>query len=411
MESSFVVLSIGWYLATGTWVVRTIHNSFSALEVICYRLFGWYRQANVSGTMIGLTDLPEELTSHILSLIEAEDPPSKKFLHEEPSVSVLVSDHHPLKDLAQTCRLLHRLSWRALFSTMRVSIEDTDKLIDFSQKYNLRGHAQSMVLYSKDSIKETGGSAADATLDTASVWSKIQTLMDEIEPFSVTLVLSPAAFDHIVPYKLNLADAWAFRIPYQILHLEQDQKTRSEPSAEPLYDQKIFTLRPWINMTFNEGSSVPVYSNYEYFHKRTPSLVKNPRSAPKLGESIDRLTTLTLIAVFPISHNEIQEFLTYLPNLQHLRVRLAPSASNQILDQPRTLGTCQRSDLWTELQSFYSWLINQLMVMNIWTLNLEKLSILDYPTTGFRETINGDWMDQSLVDWHHDGQGHWVRDR
>ena len=361
--------------------------------------------------MVTLTDLPEELASRILSFIDAEDPPSKRFLHEEPSISILVSDYHPLKALAQTCHLLHRLSWSALFLYLRVSIEDIEKLVKYAQKYNLRGHVQSMLLYSKAFSSEAGGSSAETALDTTSVWTGIRTLMNEVEPSSVTFVLSPAAFEHILPYKLHLADAWAFNIPYQILRLEQDQRTRSKPLAEPSIDQKILTLRPWINMTFNEGSSVPVYSNYEYFHKRTPSLVKTLAFPPELNELIHTLTTLTLIAVFPIYHEVIQEFLTYLPNLQHLRTQLAPTANNQILDQPTALGTSLQSDLWTEFQDFYVWLVENLSPMTISNPNLKKFSILDYPNSGFRETIPDSFINQMLVDWHHDGRGHWVRDQ
>ncbi|KAL6719997.1 hypothetical protein ACLMJK_001918 [Lecanora helva] len=208
-------------------------------------------------------------------------------------------------------------------------------------------------------------------------------------------------------------------MPFQILHLARDYNTRTsagcqQPATLKSQDRGIFHLRPWSRMTFNEGSSIQVYSTYEYFHKRTPSLMRerDPEFMTKFDYSFHMLTSFTYIAIFPINQTfEKWSFLVKLPNLQHLQTQLTPSATNHVLDHPSALGTCQRSDLWTELKNAYLSLTEILTSGTyLQRSRLKELTILDHHNTGFRELFPNGWMEQELLNWHREGQGRYVRE-
>lgn len=371
------------------------------------------------------TSLPDELIQHVLGFLAAEEPPSKRFLHEEPSLSSLHSTHHPLKELVQTCRLLHRLSWLYLFSCLKSDIKDTNELVTFTNKYRLRGSVQSLVLYSTEVRDEDRGHSlplseaqpASTSFGAAStsIWSRVVVTMDAIDPLAVSFMLPPAEFESILPYQLDLENAWAFNIPYQILRLEQQpDMVRENLEAKALPSYKIFSLRPWSHMTFNEGSSVQAYSTYEYFHKHAPSLLypKNALDPIYPYDVFSRLSSLDYIAVFPIGSTYRSFVLPMnMRNLHSLRIRFSPTPANNVLDNSQLLGKCQRSDLWSELLQNYCYFTNISLLWNRLE-GLKEFTIMDYPNHKIHEMLHNfiSVISNEVDGWHSEGEGHWIRD-
>ena len=97
-------------------------------------------------------------------------------------------------------------------------------------------------------------------------------------------------------------------------------------------------------------------------------------------------------------------------NLKHLRIQLAPSSDNGILDDTEALGTCQRSDLWLEFENAYALLM---LCLDVGFLKrLTGFTILDYKNPGLRDVIDrvvGGYVFTGEREWRHEGDGRWSK--
>ena len=370
-----------------------------------------------------LTSLPLELIDHALTFVAAGEPPSKRYIHEEPSVSLLISTYRPLKDLRQTCKILQHLSGGYLFASLKANIGEIPALTSFVQKYSLRGRVQSLMLYlihsgeeesvSNDALATGKPESSFSELINASTWLQVQAIINAVDPSSVTFLMPPAAFESILPYKLELEDAWSFNIPYQILRLEQQQQAEEQaPARKPRQDRNIFTLRAWRHMIFNEGCSIKAYSTYEYFMKRTPSLLypKRARHPVDSLEICSQMVSLDYIAVFPIYRGALyHDIVAGFKNLQRVRIQFSPAYGNDVLDNVGRLGRCQRSDLWNELQEAYMQFVRMLENNALWGNSLREFTLLDYSRVGLGDMVHRGYPSGYISDWRSQGEGSWIR--
>ena len=370
-----------------------------------------------------LTSLPQELILHIVSLLDGEEPPSKRYLHEEPSISSLFSSHCPLKSLAQTCRLLYRTTFPRLFFNLKSDVRDSKELLAFVRAKKLQGAIRGLVLYSPGSEEQCQGyhCAPFNNLEDLNdneyraIWSKALAVLDLINPVSVTLILPPFNLQFVLPYEPELEDAWAFNIQYQALYFEQlfDVAQQNKKSSSAL-DRDILSLRPWSHITYNEGSSIEAYSTYEYFSKDVPSMMfpPYPQSLARLSKSLGHLTTFHYIAVFPINKlYQRTNLLECMRSLQFLSFRFSPSPTSNVLDNPSALGKCQRSDLWSELSQKYQASIEWLWYCPITTL--KEFTILDFNEYDIPEMLKqyrGPRI-EGPEPWRLKWDGRWMRDR
>jgi len=365
--------------------------------------------------MAAFADLPAELIHHIVSILALQESPSSRYLHEEPSILLLDSVHRPLKNLSRTCRVLHDHCFPCLFSALKANIQDTSNFAAFVQQHVLIENVKSLVIYSMKSNNRTliNGSPRNDNSFNISTWPLVLSLLDQINPRSLTFVLPPAAYEDLLPYKLALEDDWAFNISYQVLHLKQSlDDTQSSSTAIPTTTPNIFLARPWNHMTFNEGSSIPAYCTYEYFHKNTPSLLMSQQIWLFPINMSAQITSFDLVGIFPMDISSACTFLIGVRSLRRLRTQLAPGASNHIMDDSRSLGKCQREDLWSEFAQCYrtlSFVIKQGQSQGTYA-QLEQFVALDYATTGLRDII-----DRSVIlepsEWDFDDHGCWTRIR
>lgn len=357
---------------------------------------------------ISLLNLPTEILQQVIETLGNDGTPSLRNLHEVPSKSPLLScPNQPLKSLSYTCRRIHCLVSPLLLRCLKADIYDVSSLVSFVHEHPLR--VEHLLLY------YLGNNPLHS-----SAWPPILAAMDAIDPSSLTLYLSPEGIEDTLYYNIHMEDEWAFDIQYQILHLQQHTGAPRDPGELLQPDRKILGLRQWSHITFNEGSSVPAYSTYEYFHKSTPTMVLPKvaqRGAPWpvtiFPEIFDNpltfLTSFDFIAVFPYTMLAATLWLSRFPTLKHLRTQLGPDIHSRLLDDPSALGTCQRGDLWAEFEAAYHDL--GLNIVQGSLPGLEKLTILDYENQGLREIVDLAMEAQlsASTSWSHDGQGLWTR--
>ena len=212
-------------------------------------------------------------------------------------------------------------------------------------------------------------------------------------------------------------ESWAFDIPLQVLHLEQDRR-RHEPevSSDAEEPQSLLSSRAWTSLLFNEGSSLRAYNHYEYFHFQVPSLF-NRWGLMSFGQpdvpweaaraSLDRLTSFHYVAVFPF-YNHVSRVVSaigMMTNLQSLTVQLAPAQSDNF--ETELKGSMDPSDPWMELETGYS--IISFTIANQGNRgSLCKFVARDYGSLRSElSNVVGGPMDNA--GWVHDGQGTWNR--
>ena len=338
--------------------------------------------------MASLLDLPPELLEPIVSNLSEGETLSTKLLHEEPSYALLQSGYHPLKDFSLACRATRQLCFPSLFSAIKVAINNADEFLRFAESNSLFGRVDSLLLY-PDLDPQT------KDFSNRNIWLPMVRVIDSALPSMVTVMLTASLFQQVLSYQIVLLDEWAFRIPCQVLQLRmpRDLATRSKPSREALESHNLFQIREWTHCTFNQGSSINVYSTYEYYSKMTPSIF-NPRNYYVGRNMTDcgfaNLTSLDYIAVFPL--DQIFPFcdcIGSMRKLKCLRVQFAPTLSNNVLDDPVAMGKCQTGDLWLEFEGCYRKLFSY--IRGTWhegTLTLEELISLDYVNPSLRELLD-----------------------
>ena len=76
-----------------------------------------------------------------------------------------------------------------------------------------------------------------------------------------------------------------------------------------------------------------------------------------------------------------------------------------MLDDKDAMGTCQRTDLWSELESCYAYLATWLASGYLGSLN--DFTVLDYDHAELRDAIHR--VCEMGPNWAHEGDGKWVK--
>lgn len=264
--------------------------------------------------MPGLGDLPPELFEFILSLVDACEPPSSTFLHEQPSISTVNSDSHPLKDLSRTCHSMRDLTLTTLFKHAKVHltasrlpeskalarigdlsrrksdgfginnpnfapvaqsthtdrlffcVQDVADFLAFVKLHNIAFNVESVLFYVLPSTPNTAFDWADDLLEPL-----LRKIIETINPEILTILAPPSVIADLARVGADMRDAWAFDMPLHILRLSQPPESSGPAALRE--DSEFDVRRPWNSCLYNEGSFSKAYSTYEYFSKQTPSLL------------------------------------------------------------------------------------------------------------------------------------------
>lgn len=207
-----------------------------------------------------------------------------------------------------------------------------------------------------------------------------QTIFDKLDLLSINLISSPAILASLLGRPINLSGAWIFRQRFHILSLSrpadqrQQQKvtTIDESTAAPSHflpsngaptpatnHCSLFGIRPWNSMLLNEGSSVKVYTTYEYFHHTPPSLL--PALLDSSDESMQPLLNNTIrsfsyVAIFPLANHINNILIPRVPALERFFIQIVPRAPSFAEDDYRH-PAMDISDLWMERNTAYAQLV------------------------------------------------------
>ncbi len=369
--------------------------------------------------MASVVDLPAELVLQILFLLTEREPHSIKNLHEEPSEALLQSGYNPVKNLSLTCRRLRTLCLQTLFANVKLTLTSlrlsvvTERAIAFIQDHDLVKGIESVLFYQVAStVADNEHDYRNVPRCTKSMASQILWVISQLNPPAITIMLPPSSFQELMPYDLRESDDWAFQIPYQVLHLTQ--ATDMPPVAYPeskAQDIGILNILPWRHCTFNEGSFIRAYNTYQHFEKHVPSIftpINEQKMVDAIRMTLPYLTSLDYVAVFPFSDRHMEHLCKFLmaaaPDFQRLRTRFSPTRGNGVLDDKETMGACQRTDLWSELENCYSFLVNWLG--NGYLNSIDYMTVLDYDNDGLRDAIHRIF---EMGGWAYEENGKWVK--
>ena len=362
--------------------------------------------------MAVLHDLPLEITEMIVSHLDV-DPPSKRNFFHEPRPNLFKPMNPPLKNLSLTCRSFRRLTFDSLFLHLKISNHlKIDALLIFL-KTHLAAKSQlfrSVLVHDMNCIEA-------ATVPT--LLTTIYKIMDMIKPTDLILALNPDVLAKVLVGQSYSRDSWAFQIPFQMIRL------RRSPFEEPAWHSwhstcrrkisAILRLYPWAEISYNEGSSVPAYSTYEYYRLRITSwferwqlsafemgLGMRTVLSPTQNHLASHLICFDFIAVFPWM-SRMTAFLDQLPKLRVLRTQLSPCTWHEAdgegcsVGAAASLGTgrAEHRDLWMEFENTYTALA-EWMYRRAVTSRLVRLEVLDYGNEGLGSTLDACFTDDFM---------------
>ena len=304
----------------------------------------------------GLEALPTELLQNIISFLDSDQGPSSQKLRHEPSSSLLVSEYRPLKCLSLTNRYLRLLAMGSLFRFASIEITVNDFLsnvviknfLAFVAKYQLHVHSVAIWFVLEEQITETGPLSFAARI--------CSRIMHALEPVTLTVIAPPTVLPHLVhrtQWNMEQVDAWAFDSPLQVLSCSRAYTEQNPGNDDTAAGRSHSWERAWSSTTLNEGSSVKVYSSYEYYLKTFPSIFTYTSFQAYIGRNwSDSLRSFTYIALFPTSTHvsTVYRNLGFLHNLKDLSVQFAPTEESNVLSDPERIGKCQISDCWMEFR-------------------------------------------------------------
>ena len=344
--------------------------------------------------MAGLQNLPPEVIHHIVTFLDAQ-PPSEHHLFSEPLLRNLNQSLQPLKALSLTNWKIRRVCMRLLLHHLRVDfVHALNECIALLAKYQVNRARVKSAILCEDPTQQDG-------INTTQIWGTIADVLRRINPAIITIVFPPVTLSSLLILSDQLSDAWAFQIPLQTLRLEREELSTEcanhDPGLHLSYDGRhVFGIRPWTRLSYNEGSSVPAYSTYEYFHLKKPSWIM--QSSPSTLENwtsrgyLSHLTCFDYVSVFPYQDmSALWSFCDQLRSLRLLRVQLTPcmeySATGGTRSSDIESGRADPKDLWMEfekaLTSLGTWLEEDCRLPR-----LERVELLDYANEALRKTMD-----------------------
>lgn len=309
----------------------------------------------------GLLLLPNELLNHIFLFLDNAPPSERRFNHL-PTRDWTDSHQAPLKALSTVSRRLRAISLTLLFKHARLDPCQLTPWLDLVHRNELASSIESIVAH----VSELNDGFHPA-------W--YVRLLNEVPVLRLTVGCESHVLTGLTGIHVNLADMWAFDIPYQYLELRQDAW---EATRQNSYDYLpgLLGAKHWRSLRVNEGSSLAAYTSYEYFLKKPPSLISNindclntipfdaepemlHETAPGASiqitltqEMLRNLRDFSFIAVFPYYNHvdDILKCIRRMRNLENLFIKLCPDPESTALDDAvkAAKGHIDLNDPWNE---------------------------------------------------------------
>ncbi|KAH0848835.1 hypothetical protein AYO21_08280 [Fonsecaea monophora] len=336
---------------------------------------------------------PNEILSRIISFLDAPSPFDADILQKPKSglipfeseagielTSIPTSLHrqHALKNLTLTCRLLRTLTLPVLFKHSVLHPLLLSDFLSFLKRHNLNQYVVSVVAHVPGHYNHIH----------PAWWAR---LLNEVPATRFGIVAAPEILTELTGICSWTSDAWAFDMAFQILRLDQTLEAARTPID---YDDlpNFLVARPWQNMVVNEGSSLLAYTTYEFFLRRTPSLLTALHSNNSAaGDALfNNLLSFDFISIFPF-YNHVDEVLKSVRKMRRLRrlfVKLCPEPHSTVFRDEIELagGAIDIHDPWNECETSWS-LIAHSVVFLTTEGQLSELQMDDVKVEGIRQRL------------------------
>ena len=277
---------------------------------------------SLCGTLASLADLPNELLDHVLEFLDGQCP-SERNWHQRPALDIAGSARTDVKSLSLTSKSIRALALKRLFAHVCLDPNQSPAFLGFVDRYALAPRVQSILARMTEPCR---------LILHPLWWAR---LLNAVPALTFTIICPPYVFAEFASKSIVDVDSWAFNMPYQIIRFRQSRSAAMQHTSFN-DDHDLFSARPWTEFSVNEGSCLKVYSQYEYFLRRTPSLMNALllRPSPGLGAMLAKLEKFTYTAIFPF-YNHVEDVLKNvrkMTSLQHLRFRLCPDPESSVID-------------------------------------------------------------------------------
>ncbi|KAI9837134.1 MAG: hypothetical protein M1837_003130 [Sclerophora amabilis] len=330
-----------------------------------------------------LGELPNELLDKVYAYLDVL-PPSRSNLEQDPSPT-RPETAPTLKQLSCTSRLWRSktLPWLFRYCYVNLHLESPESPQELTEAHwnilpftrflitaGLVTCVKSMVLHARQDFSlheplwQRPSQKPHARFNLGStLWPALYRV---IAPEELMIVAPPATLGYLTGNTVDLADAWAFDIPFQVLSLSRSIITIPEVNrSDFVNDSPLLAAYPWKGMMLVEGSSIPAYHTYEYFLKTMPSVVPALRDGPQ-GKSLQgSLTSFRYTAVFPF-YNHLDFVLTFVKAcdlLYKLRIRITPCKGSEMLEC--YMDYLDPNDLWMEVDTSYTLILHTVHAMGL----------------------------------------------
>jgi hypothetical protein len=366
-----------------------------------------------------LLDLPNEILGRII--VSADSPsPFDASLHLKPKSSLVPRESHdgirlmsmpaarerhaPLKSLVSTCRLLHALALPLLFKHALLNTGRLSDFLAFLHHHKLPQHVSSVVAYLPGHYSHIH----------PAWWAR---LLNEVPAKRLTIVAAPEVLAELTGVINWANDAWAFDMPLQFLRFDQSaEAARSRIDYDNL--PEFLMARPWEGMAYNEGSSIAAYTTYEYFLRKTPSLMTALHSespSPAADHMFSNLLSFEFIAICPF-YNHVEEILKSIRKmirLQILKIKLCPEPGTTTFqdEYDAVNGALDINDPWNECQTSWTLVAHTVAFLTV-AGDLREVRMDDVKVQDMRQGVERFFNMQLPEAWQYQGEGSgiWRRD-
>jgi hypothetical protein len=346
-----------------------------------------------------LTNLPNELIDHVFFFLDSTAPSDLNF-NEQPSSDYTNAQSTPLKDVSRVSRRLRDTVLPRLFANVRLDPYRLTPFLTFINHHKLSRHVNTIVAQLQGPCNHIH----------PAWWAR---LLNEVSARTFTITCAPHVFAELVNTTIVSADAWAFNMSHQILTLKQDSDSVDDHIS--LTDlPSLFSARRWTDLSVNEGSSLKAYTTYEYFLRRTPSLLGTLHASKStIADSMfASLQSFTFTAIFPF-YNHVDEILKSVRKmrcLKVLRMKICPEPHSTVLvdEIDAAGGHIDVNDPWNEFDTAYRLIAHTVLFLSV-EGRLEEFRVDDVKMSGIRENLEGSITERLQESWIYRGDGIWSR--
>ncbi|KAL1798008.1 hypothetical protein ACET3X_004614 [Alternaria dauci] len=231
----------------------------------------------------------------------------------------------------------------------------------FVTENKLKLHIKSVVLHTDKEYDLRHVSTAQGPLarEVTNIWDQVFNLL---EPARVVVAAPPKATATLLDSHVGTNDMWAFEMKMHYIELLGDQLPVDNNEQEyRLNDAPLIYRRAWNHLSYNEGSSITVYSTYEYHVKTAPKILALVLNRLAIDTRFCKnLTSFSFTAVFPLASTvmSIMRAVHAIPSIKKVTFQLAPGPENDLLSNGSKRRRAQASDIWFEWRSSYDVLAN-----------------------------------------------------